>query len=43
MAGVTNINGDLADLMSPADYDRVIEFTLNLLAPFVTNPLMQKT
>lgn len=43
MACVTNINGDLADLMSPADYDRVIEFTLNLLAPFVTNPLVQKT
>lgn len=42
MAGVTNINGDLAASMTLPDYDRLIDLTLNLLAPFVSSPVRSK-
>ena len=39
MASVTNINGATAVGMMLADYDKLIDITLKLLAPFITNPL----
>jgi hypothetical protein len=39
MASVTNIDAAKAASLRPDDYDYLIDITLKLLAPFVTNPL----
>jgi len=39
MAGITNIDGTKAAAMKAADYDKLIDITLRLLAPFVKNVL----
>lgn len=39
MAGITNISGAAAAGMKAADYDKLVDITLRLLAPFVTNIL----
>ncbi|MFC5550167.1 hypothetical protein [Massilia aerilata] len=41
MAGITKIDGATAAGMKPADYDRLIDVTLRLLAPFVKNVLAE--
>jgi hypothetical protein len=39
MAGITKIDGAKAVTLPAADYDKLVDLTLKLLAPFVTNPL----
>jgi hypothetical protein len=39
MAGITNIDGTKAAAMKAADYDKLVDITLRLLAPFVKNVL----
>ena len=39
MAGITNISGAAAAGMKTADYDKLVDLTLRLLAPFVKNVL----
>lgn len=41
MAGVTNIDGAKAVMMAAGDYDKIVDLYLNLLAPFVTNVLVE--
>lgn len=42
MAPITGIDGAKAVTLALADYDKLIDMTLRLLAPFVTNPLAKK-
>lgn len=39
IATVTKIDGETAAALPAADYDHLVDITLKLLAPFVTNPL----
>jgi len=39
MTSVTNMNADAAVALKPADYNKMIDLSLRLLAPFVQNPL----